>query len=63
MKALEDKADEKKNKAKALKIVEYGLTNPTSQPKRNHNDVGSPSSPDSKKSPKKSKGGDKSLRK
>ena len=64
MKALEEKADEKKAKGKALKIVEYGLTNPaTQQPKRSHKDVGSPSSPDAKKSPKKPKGGDKSLKK
>ena len=64
MKALEEKADEKKAKGKALKIVEYGLTNPaTQQPKRSHKDVGSPSSPEAKKSPKKPKGGDKSLKK
>ena len=64
MKALEDKVDEKKPKTKSVKIVEFGLTNTTTQqPKRTHTDVGSPTSPETKKSPKKPKGGDKNIKK
>ena len=64
MKALEDKVDEKKPKTKSVKIVEFGLTNTTTQqPKRTHTDVGSPTSPEAKKSPKKPKGGDKNIKK
>ena len=65
-KALEVKADDKKSKQKLFnnKLVEYGLTNTTAQQtKRNYNDVGSPTSPDINKSPKKPKAGDKTLKK
>ena len=60
---FEGKVDEKKNKSKTQgqKLVEYGLTNPPA--KRNHNDVGSPTSPEIKKSPKKTKAGDKGSKK
>ena len=62
-KALESKGDEKKSKIKPNKIFECGLTNTTAQqPKRNHNDVGSPTSPESKKSPKKPKAGEKQTK-
>ena len=69
LKAIEEKTernqDEKKSKLKGSnnKIIEYGLTNTTLQTKRHHKDVGSPTSPEEKKSPKKSKAGDKSSRK
>ena len=59
---FEGKADDKKLKQKAHgeKIVEYGLTNTTAQQiKRGHKEVGSPTSPELKKSPKKPKAGDK----
>ena len=62
-KAFDGKAEEKKPKLKT-KIAEYGLANTTAhQIKRNHQDVGSPTSPDSKKSPKKPKGGERPLKK
>ena len=58
-KAIETKADEKKEKSKTpiqRKLLEFGITNPTAnQMKRTHNEVGSPTSPESKKSPKKQK--------
>ena len=63
---FENKVDEKKVKAKAhgQKIAEYGLTNTAAQQsKRGFNDVGSPTSPELKKSPKKSKAGDKNVKK
>ena len=63
---IEDKVDENKVKAKAhgQKIAEYGLTNTAAQQsKRGFNDVGSPTSPELKKSPKKSKAGDKNVKK
>ena len=64
--ALEGKADDKKSKQKPFnnKIEEYGLTNTTAQQnKRNYNDVGTTTSPDLEKSPKKPKAGDKTLEK
>lgn len=63
---FENKVDEKKVKAKAhgQKIAEYGLTNTTAQQsKRAFNDVGSPTSPELKKSPKKCKAVDKNAKK
>ena len=63
---FEKKVEEKKMKAKVhgQKIAELGLTNTTAQQiKRNHNEVGSPTSPELKKSPKKSKAGDKNAKK
>ena len=65
--ACEHVGDEKKGKIKSKsqqKIVEYSLTNPSSQQiKRNHNQVGSPSSPELKNSPKKNKATDKQVKK
>ena len=59
--AIEEKVDDKKPKQR--KLVEFGLTNTTAQqPKRNHNEVSSPTSPEVKKSPKKSKAGDKNKK-
>ena len=63
--AIEGKGDEKKLKPKIInqKIAEFGLTNTTAQNiKRNHKEVGSPTSPEIKKSPKKSKAGDKQTK-
>ena len=52
-----------KSKATGQKVAEFGLTNTTAQNiKRNHKDVGSPTSPELKKSPKKSKAGDKQTK-
>ena len=56
--AIENKADDKKPKSKPVnqKIAEFGLTNTNAHTiKRNHNDVGSPTSPEVKKSPKKAR--------
>ena len=60
-KALEGQTEDKKPKSKPNKnsenkIFECGLTNTTAQQiKRSHNDVGSPTSPETKSSPKKTK--------
>ena len=49
-----------KSKKDGQKIVEFGLVNAsTQQNKRSHNDVGSPTSPEVKSTPKKSKAGEK----
>jgi hypothetical protein len=62
-KALEDKAEDKKTKSKSNTILECGLTNTTAQQmKRNHRDVGSPTSPETKNSPKKPKAVDKKVK-
>ena len=59
--ALESKSYKKK--VKPSTILECGLTNTTAQQmKRHHNEVGSPTSPESRKSPKKSKAGTKSAK-
>ena len=59
-KAIEVKVDDKKAKVKSPKIFECGLTNTAAQQmKRAHREVGSPTSPELKKSPKKPKAGEK----
>ena len=59
--ALENKSEKKKVKPNT--ILECGLTNTTAQQmKRHHNEVGSPTSPETKKSPKKPKAGNKSAK-
>ena len=56
----QSKALDKKLKSKPNTILECGLTNTAAQHiKRNHNDIGSPTSPENVKSPKKSKAGTK----
>ena len=52
-----------KTKASQKKLVEYGMTNTAAQLKRNHKEVGSPSSPEAKNSPKKTKAMDKQNKK